>query len=393
MEALGALGIAPNDIGVARRNWIQPAGANVAPESVLMWADVLGAARMESRVVGRYVGLMFVAGIIAGYGVIIDNPILIVGAMAVSPDLVPLIAASVGLVTGRWSLIRRGAATLIVGLGMATAAAFGVVELLDLARDPAEHRPGSRPDGVLQRGQCRNDRRCPRRRGRRRPRLREPGRRRRWRGDLRHDDPGGRHGRGVGRSRGMVTNVGRPRSLGRERPLPDCCRAPQRSSFSATSSAGGSARISRYPARRSHVRPQQVVPDQAAEGRQRRKARGALHEADPRDHHRRPPGRRRSGRELPAADGRRQGPRQLDAGRQHQARDRASLRRWSRRRAVRGDHLRRDRSRQRRGHRRGDDRQPQPHGVRGAQHLHSARRDAVDRRLAVRTARGHQHPA
>ena len=132
MEALEALGIPPSDIGVARRNWIQPAGANVAPESVLMWADVLGAARMESRVVGRYVGLMFVAGIIAGYGVIIDNPILIVGAMAVSPDLVPLIAASVGLVTGRWSLIRRGAATLIVGLGMATAAAFGVVELLDL---------------------------------------------------------------------------------------------------------------------------------------------------------------------------------------------------------------------------------------------------------------------
>jgi uncharacterized hydrophobic protein (TIGR00271 family) len=132
MEALEALGIPPGDIGVARRNWIQPAGAEVAPESVLMWADILGAARMESRVVGRYLGLMAVAGIIAGYGVIIDNPILIVGAMAVSPDLVPLIAASVGLVSGRWGLVRRGAATLIVGLGLATVAAFVVVELLDL---------------------------------------------------------------------------------------------------------------------------------------------------------------------------------------------------------------------------------------------------------------------
>jgi uncharacterized hydrophobic protein (TIGR00271 family) len=132
MEALEALGIPPGDIGVARRSWIQPAAATVASESALLWADVLGAARMESRVVGRYVGLMFVAGIIAGYGVIIDNPILIVGAMAVSPDLVPLIAASVGLVSGRWSLVRRGTATLIVGLGLATAAAFAVVELLDL---------------------------------------------------------------------------------------------------------------------------------------------------------------------------------------------------------------------------------------------------------------------
>jgi uncharacterized hydrophobic protein (TIGR00271 family) len=132
MDGLEALGIPPGDIGLARRNWIQPAGAKVTSESVLMWADVLGAARMESRVVGRYVGLMFVAGLIAGYGVVIDNPILIVGAMAVSPDLVPLIAASVGLVTGRWSLVRRGTSTLVVGLGLATVAAFGVVELLDL---------------------------------------------------------------------------------------------------------------------------------------------------------------------------------------------------------------------------------------------------------------------
>jgi uncharacterized hydrophobic protein (TIGR00271 family) len=75
---------------------------------------------------------MAVAGIIAGYGVIVDNPILIVGAMAVSPDLVPLIAASVGLVSGRWGLVRRGAVTLIVALGLAMVAAFLVVELLDL---------------------------------------------------------------------------------------------------------------------------------------------------------------------------------------------------------------------------------------------------------------------
>ena len=110
--------------------WIQPAGARAyAPASVLMWADVLGSARMESRVIARNLGLMFVAGIIAGYGVVIDNPILIVGAMAVSPDLVPLIAASVGIVAGRWSLVRRGATTLILGLGLATLAAFGVISV------------------------------------------------------------------------------------------------------------------------------------------------------------------------------------------------------------------------------------------------------------------------
>jgi uncharacterized hydrophobic protein (TIGR00271 family) len=132
LEALESLGVPPDDIGLARRSWIQPAGAMVTTGSALMWADVLGVARSESRVVGRYLGLMLVAGIIAGYGVIIDNPILIVGAMAVSPDLVPLIAASVGIVWGRWSLVRRGTATLVVGLGLAMLAAFGVVEFLDV---------------------------------------------------------------------------------------------------------------------------------------------------------------------------------------------------------------------------------------------------------------------
>ncbi len=131
LDSLETLGIPPDEIGLARRNWIQPAGAQVTAAAVLMWADVLSAARMESRVVFRHLGLMFVAGIIAGYGVVIDNPILIVGAMAVSPDLVPLIAASVGIVSGRWRLVRRGTATLVIGLGLATVAAFGVVELLD----------------------------------------------------------------------------------------------------------------------------------------------------------------------------------------------------------------------------------------------------------------------
>ena len=131
LQGLEALGIPSDEIGLARRMWIQPAGARVTTASVLMWADVLGSARMESRVIARNLGLMFVAGIIAGYGVVIDNPILIVGAMAVSPDLVPLIAASVGIVSGRWSLVRRGATTLLLGLGLATLAAFGVVEFLD----------------------------------------------------------------------------------------------------------------------------------------------------------------------------------------------------------------------------------------------------------------------
>jgi hypothetical protein len=52
-----------------------------AAETTLVWADVLSAAWHHARPIGRYFALMLVAGVIASYGVIDRNSILIVGAM------------------------------------------------------------------------------------------------------------------------------------------------------------------------------------------------------------------------------------------------------------------------------------------------------------------------
>ena len=60
---------------------------------------------------------MVVAGVITAYCVIEVNVILIVGAMAVSPDMLPITAACVGLVSRRGRLVRRALATLLAGLG------------------------------------------------------------------------------------------------------------------------------------------------------------------------------------------------------------------------------------------------------------------------------------
>jgi uncharacterized hydrophobic protein (TIGR00271 family) len=67
----------------------------------------------------RYVVFMAVAGVIASFGVIYDNQILIVGAMAVSPDTLPITAACTALVLGRRGLAGRAVATLAVGLAVA----------------------------------------------------------------------------------------------------------------------------------------------------------------------------------------------------------------------------------------------------------------------------------
>jgi uncharacterized membrane protein len=66
-----------------------------------------------------------VAGVIACNGVVDTNPILIVGAMAVSPDLLPITATAVGLV-GR-SLRLAGKALLTLTVGMAVASGFAAL--------------------------------------------------------------------------------------------------------------------------------------------------------------------------------------------------------------------------------------------------------------------------
>jgi len=80
------------------------------------WVEVMGQARIHARPLGRYLALMAVAAVLAALGVITDNPILIVGAMAVSPDLLPICAACVGFVAGRWPLARRAMTTLLLGI-------------------------------------------------------------------------------------------------------------------------------------------------------------------------------------------------------------------------------------------------------------------------------------
>ena len=116
-------GVPPDSMGVWRGDWIAPVGSSGVNSNALMWAELLGSARAVSRVVPLYVVLMIVAGAIAGYGVILSNPVLIVGAMAVSPDLLPIVAASVGIIGRRWTLVRRALVTLTIGLGLTTIAA------------------------------------------------------------------------------------------------------------------------------------------------------------------------------------------------------------------------------------------------------------------------------
>lgn len=132
---LETLGVPSDDFLISQLEVVAPAPeakARLGAGEAFAWVEVLGEARRQARPLARYFVLMAVAGVVAGLGVIQGNAILIVGAMAVSPDLLPLCSVCVGLVGRRGRLARRAFATLMLGLAVVGAAAALMTFLLDV---------------------------------------------------------------------------------------------------------------------------------------------------------------------------------------------------------------------------------------------------------------------
>ena len=126
VAALDELGIAVDDYVLVHQEVIAPptVGRRRHGPQAFAWFELMGEARANARPIARYLALMGVAGAIAALGVLEDNGILIVGAMAVSPDLLPICATCVGIVSRRPRLVRRASVTLLIGLALVTVIAL-----------------------------------------------------------------------------------------------------------------------------------------------------------------------------------------------------------------------------------------------------------------------------
>jgi uncharacterized hydrophobic protein (TIGR00271 family) len=133
VEEIHQLGIGVDDYLLTRVDVVAPQHHHEHGEGGIdgfAWIEILGQARANSRPLARYLALINVAAVIAALGVITSSSILIVGAMAVSPDLLPICATSVGLVRGNRDLARRAFVTLTLGLGLVVVTAAVLSALL-----------------------------------------------------------------------------------------------------------------------------------------------------------------------------------------------------------------------------------------------------------------------
>ena len=136
IEQLADLGIASDDLTLWRVPGIQPLGWQRRTRSeesdVQVWAEIVGRADENATLASRYLLFMISAGIIAGIGVLTGAAVLLVGAMAISPDLLPISAGAIGIVERRWQLALRAIRVLLIGLASGTLGAFAATALLRL---------------------------------------------------------------------------------------------------------------------------------------------------------------------------------------------------------------------------------------------------------------------
>ncbi len=92
----------------------------------LVWEELEQNAGEETRLSVTYLTFMVVAMLIASIGVLLDQPILIIGAMVVGPEFGPLVALCVSIVARRSRQAAAALATLLLGfvVGMAATVVF-----------------------------------------------------------------------------------------------------------------------------------------------------------------------------------------------------------------------------------------------------------------------------
>jgi uncharacterized hydrophobic protein (TIGR00271 family) len=122
LEREGAIVVENLDISISESAVKAEQETPGEPADAVVWEGLEQAAGEETRLSITYLCFMIVATMIAGIGVMLDQPILIVGAMVVGPEFGPLVALCIGIVSRRPQHAAQALGTLILGFAVGMAA-------------------------------------------------------------------------------------------------------------------------------------------------------------------------------------------------------------------------------------------------------------------------------
>jgi uncharacterized hydrophobic protein (TIGR00271 family) len=85
----------------------------------VVWTDVTQRAYEESELNWTYLSFMTLATLLASIAIVLDSQVLVIGAMVLGPEFVPIAALGLALVRRRKHLFSRAMVTLLVGFAVA----------------------------------------------------------------------------------------------------------------------------------------------------------------------------------------------------------------------------------------------------------------------------------
>ncbi|MFC8140408.1 DUF389 domain-containing protein [Streptomyces paradoxus] len=131
IDSTGSIAVESIDLSLSERADQAEADAPGEGADAVLWEHLTDATHEESTLSVTYLAFITLATMIAACGVVLDNAILIVGAMAVGPEFGPLAGLSTAIVRRRPRLALRALIALLAGFAAAMAATVAFSLFMD----------------------------------------------------------------------------------------------------------------------------------------------------------------------------------------------------------------------------------------------------------------------
>ncbi|MCL7491840.1 MULTISPECIES: DUF389 domain-containing protein [Streptomyces] len=131
LDRTGSIAIENIDLSLSRRADRAEDEAPGEGADAVLWESLTDATHEESTLSATYLAFLTLATMIAACGVVLDNAILIVGAMAVGPEFGPLAGICTALVQRAPRLAWRSVQALLVGFALAMVVTVGFSLFMD----------------------------------------------------------------------------------------------------------------------------------------------------------------------------------------------------------------------------------------------------------------------
>ncbi|MEU3104352.1 DUF389 domain-containing protein [Streptomyces griseoflavus] len=146
LDRTGSIAVENVGLSLSRRAAEAEKEAPGESADAVLWEHLTDATHEESTLSVTYLAFLTLATMIAACGVVLDNAVLIVGAMAVGPEFGPLAGISTAVVQRRPRLAARSLLALLVGFAVAMTLTVGFSVFMDaVGLFTEEQLEGERP--------------------------------------------------------------------------------------------------------------------------------------------------------------------------------------------------------------------------------------------------------